>query len=54
MQNYTDVEIIKEPAVTWWLKDIKDTLQQIKCNAMAKKPNELPILCMLRAYLREL
>lgn len=27
---------LKQPAVTWWLKDIKDTLQQIKCNAGGK------------------
>jgi len=33
---------LKQPAVTWWLKDVKGTLQQIKCNARGKKN------CLLR------
>lgn len=28
---------LKQPAVTQWLKDVKDTFQQIKCNARGKK-----------------
>lgn len=53
-QNYTDVEIIKGPAVARWVKDIKDTSQQNKCNVRAKKADELAILCILWAPWRQL
>lgn len=36
---------LKQPAVTRWLKDIKDTLQQIKCNSRGKTKQIANFIC---------